>query len=258
MNYEKHYNLLIERAKSRKITDYVERHHIVPRCMGGTNAKSNLVNLTPEEHYVAHQLLVKIHPNNDSLVYAANKMTVSSKYTKRNNKRYGWLKRKFQTICKKRTGNKNPSYGKSWYYNSNTLEEGKFLPTDIPLNWTKGRKNNKFTLGTSNNKIKKCKKCNQVICERKEICRNGQRIKRLVTNFNFNKNLIGTVSFYEEYDRIVNLLKKEYIEEKLSVEDLRKKYNISSIETMRCILRSLDIERRNLSDAVKNYYNKSE
>ena len=140
MNYTKHYNLLIERAKTRKLEEYVERHHIVPKCMGGNDSNDNLVELTPEEHYVAHQLLVKIYPEVDSLVYAANKMTVASKHTKRNNKRYGWLKRKYQSVCKKRIGDKNPSYGRSWYYCPETSEEGKFLPADVPDNWIKGRK----------------------------------------------------------------------------------------------------------------------
>ena len=117
MDYNTHYNLLIERAKTRQLSGYVERHHIVPKCMGGTDDKSNLVELTPEEHYVAHQLLVKMYPEVDSLVYAANKMTVSSKTTSRNNKRYGWLKRRYQSVCKKRIGKKNSSYGTRWYTN---------------------------------------------------------------------------------------------------------------------------------------------
>jgi len=29
--------------------------------MGGSDDKSNLVDLTPEEHFLAHQLLLKIH-----------------------------------------------------------------------------------------------------------------------------------------------------------------------------------------------------
>jgi hypothetical protein len=139
MNYKKHYDLLIERARTRQLTGYFERHHIVPRCIGGTDKKSNLVELTPEEHYVAHQLLVKMYPENDSLVYAANKMTVSSKTVKRNNKRYGWLKRRYQSVCKKRIGKKNPSYGRNWYHNPETLENGKFLSKDIPSGWVKGR-----------------------------------------------------------------------------------------------------------------------
>lgn len=141
MNYEKHYNNLCERAKSRTLNGYTEKHHIIPVCMGGSNEAKNLVNLTPEEHYVSHQLLVKMYPNNQSLIYAANKMTVSSKnHFRRNNKQYGWLKRKFINICKKRTGDKNGSFGRRWYYNPDTLENIKCFPEDVPEGFVKGRK----------------------------------------------------------------------------------------------------------------------
>ena len=64
MNYQKIYNDLINK---RKLTPpencYVERHHIIPVCMKGTNKKENLVPLTAREHYIAHALLVKIHKN---------------------------------------------------------------------------------------------------------------------------------------------------------------------------------------------------
>ena len=165
MNYIKHYNLLIERAKKRQLTGYVERHHVVPKCIGGTDEKSNLVELTPEEHYVAHQLLVKLHPDVDSLVYAANKMTVSSKNQQRNNKRYGWLKRRYQHICKKRVGNKNPSYGKSWYYSPETFESGKFLKTEIPSGWVKGRIVIKEQFQYS-----KCESCGKTFKAKNKFC----------------------------------------------------------------------------------------
>lgn len=93
MNYEYHYNLLIERAKSRSISGYSENHHIIPKCMGGSDDESNLVKLTAEEHYIAHLLLVKMYPNSHRLSYAAIKMTGGNKHQKRSNKLYGWLKR---------------------------------------------------------------------------------------------------------------------------------------------------------------------
>jgi hypothetical protein len=70
---------------------YTEIHHIVPRCIGGDDNPENLAVLTPEEHFVAHLLLMKMHPDNAKLVYAAFMMTVGNQ---RNNKLYGWLKRK--------------------------------------------------------------------------------------------------------------------------------------------------------------------
>ena len=131
MDYKKHYDLLIKRAKTRQLSCYIERHHIVPKCMGGTDDKSNLVELTPEEHYVAHQLLVKMYPDVDGLVYAASKMTVSSKTVLRNNKLYGWLRRRYQSVCKKRVGEKNSSYGNRWYTNFTLKKCVKVTPTDF-------------------------------------------------------------------------------------------------------------------------------
>lgn len=61
MDYEKHYNALITNAKSRTIIEgYVERHHIIPRCFGGSNDPGNIVKLTAREHFIAHLLLYKM------------------------------------------------------------------------------------------------------------------------------------------------------------------------------------------------------
>ena len=98
MDYEKHYNLLIERARNRTLEGYSERHHIIPKCMGGSNSKDNLVRLTAEEHYVAHQLLVKMYPDNDSLVYALRRMSGG----KSNRKAYGWIKKTVAEMLSRR------------------------------------------------------------------------------------------------------------------------------------------------------------
>lgn len=95
MNYQFHYDSLINRARTRQLEGYCEEHHIVPRCLGGSDDKSNLVKLTPEEHYVAHQLLVKLYPNNHKLMYAAAAMIMGSSDNQRSNKMYGWLRRKY-------------------------------------------------------------------------------------------------------------------------------------------------------------------
>lgn len=99
MNYTIHYGRLIERAQTRSILpgEYFEKHHIIPRCLGGTDDSVNLVKLFPEEHYVAHQLLVKMHPDNPKLMYAVRMMCYTNNYNKgkRTNKLYGWVRKKF-------------------------------------------------------------------------------------------------------------------------------------------------------------------
>lgn len=71
------YNNIIDRAKSRgKIDAYTEKHHILPRSLGGTNDLDNLVHLTGREHFIAHRLLVKITTNDDQskMIFALNCM----------------------------------------------------------------------------------------------------------------------------------------------------------------------------------------
>ena len=100
MNYKEHYDRLMTRAKTRILEGYVEKHHIVPKCLGGTDDFTNIAVLTPEEHYIAHLLLVKIYPNDYKLVYSATMMACSNQHQKRNNKIYGWLKLK-DSLAKK-------------------------------------------------------------------------------------------------------------------------------------------------------------
>lgn len=93
MNYRKHYEALMSRGKTAR-TGYLEKHHITPKCMGGTDESDNLVLLTPEEHFVAHQLLIKMFPENPKLVLAAYMMTCSphANGSRMNNKLFGWLR----------------------------------------------------------------------------------------------------------------------------------------------------------------------
>lgn len=93
MDYKGIYKRIIVRAKTRSTVEgYTERHHIIPKCLGGSDDESNIAVLTAEEHYLCHQLLVKLHPVNRKLICAAQYMTTGHQ---RSNKCYGWLKRKF-------------------------------------------------------------------------------------------------------------------------------------------------------------------
>lgn len=58
--YTKIYYKIIENAKNRNITGYTEKHHIVPKSLGGLDIDSNLVPLTAKEHYIVHLLLTKM------------------------------------------------------------------------------------------------------------------------------------------------------------------------------------------------------
>ena len=61
MSYVVRYERFIEVLKGQKIDGPVEVHHIFPRSLGGSDDKSNLISLTPRQHYIAHWMLWKIH-----------------------------------------------------------------------------------------------------------------------------------------------------------------------------------------------------
>lgn len=67
MNYVRIYEAFIQgrRKKESEIVGYSERHHIVPRCMGGDDSGCNLIQLTPEDHFFAHLVLAKAHGGRD-------------------------------------------------------------------------------------------------------------------------------------------------------------------------------------------------
>ena len=76
ITYEEFINNIIEtRGRFNCGDEYHERHHIVPKCMGGTNDEENLIDLFAREHFIAHKLLAEENPDNDNIVYGWTCMT---------------------------------------------------------------------------------------------------------------------------------------------------------------------------------------
>lgn len=232
MNYKKIYDQLINRAKNRKTKGYSEKHHIIPRCVGGDNSEENLVRLTPEEHYVAHQLLIKIYPKHSGLIWAALQMTGHPNGKRSSNKLYGWLKRKYSLECKKRTGRKNGSYGKMWIYSPISGESKKIDKNDtIPNGWKKGRASKYKDIDS------KCHYCNKSFIQRitsrdkinkycSDVCR---KIKRQVnaTSGVAKRIEIPEQVFLERQDgATVDSLSQKYGINKWTLYDRFKKLNI--------------------------------
>lgn len=84
--YTRIYYKIIERAKVRNIPNYTEKHHIIPKSLGGSDNKDNLVSLTGREHFVCHLLLTKMTMGKDrsKMVLAVFYLTGAGK-AKRNN-----------------------------------------------------------------------------------------------------------------------------------------------------------------------------
>ena len=74
--YTRWYYTIVTRAQARVVDCYTEKHHIIPKCLGGSNKKDNIAKLTPREHFVCHRLLTKMTDGavHHKMVYAAWRM----------------------------------------------------------------------------------------------------------------------------------------------------------------------------------------
>lgn len=142
MDYQKHYDLLIERARARVLEGYVEVHHVVPRCLGGGDEKENLVQLTAEEHYVAHQLLHKAHPAVIGLALAMKMMT-GGKHNRSGNKLYGWIRKKCAAASSEKTKElwNNPAYRESVSKAISVLHKGRVKSAEERANIAEAGRN---------------------------------------------------------------------------------------------------------------------
>ena len=58
-------NIIKVRGRFACGDEYHEKHHILPKCMGGTDEKDNLIDLFAREHFEAHRLLALENPENE-------------------------------------------------------------------------------------------------------------------------------------------------------------------------------------------------
>lgn len=133
MNYLRIHDNIISKAKleSRKKNNgiYYEKHHIIPRCMQGTNNPENLVLLTAKEHFLIHLLLTKIYPDCTKLVNALWMMCTfdpSGKRKQTNSRLYEYSRQLFSQYVKNRP---HPFLGKNTLKNirENQAKLGKVI-----------------------------------------------------------------------------------------------------------------------------------
>lgn len=134
----------MSRAKTRNklINEYYEKHHIIPKCIGGLDTIDNIAFLSAREHFIAHQILVKIFPDHIALVHAARMMCVKSKnhnFYRSKNRMYEWLRLKHKKIMKNNIGVKNHQYGTIWVHNKDLLINSKINKTNVELYINQGR-----------------------------------------------------------------------------------------------------------------------
>ena len=106
-------NILDTRGRFACGNEYHERHHILPRCMGGTDDKENLIDLFAREHFEAHRLLALENSNNQKLIHAWWMMSTTTNTHQRQEsitpEEYEEARKAFSQSMR---GVNNPMYGK--------------------------------------------------------------------------------------------------------------------------------------------------
>jgi len=134
MKYQKWYDGIIQNAQARawnKKTKgvYVERHHIVPLSIGGSNLSDNISFLTPKEHFICHLLLIQIYDDpiiKRKMTYSLYKMCGYNKNTRQREKMSSrWFMRVRKMMSENCSGSNHPQYGKTH------PSKGKSRPKDV-------------------------------------------------------------------------------------------------------------------------------
>ena len=168
MNYKQIYDNIINYRLDNPLNGYTEKHHILPRSLGGNDDKSNLVDLSAREHYICHLLLTKIYPKGSQEYYkmikAYNLMAKASSDGQRRDYKinvnlYENLRVELSNaLSLSQSGCGNSQYKTFLIYNPSTLECKK-VPSDFIIEdgWFKGRVTNWETHATQLH----CKVCNK-------------------------------------------------------------------------------------------------
>lgn len=95
MDYARIYEgFIASRRSSPEPEGYTEVHHILPRSLGGDDSPSNLISLTPEDHFFAHLLLAKAY---GGMLWVPVVMWLGGERRRWSGKRsrldYGWVRR---------------------------------------------------------------------------------------------------------------------------------------------------------------------
>lgn len=100
---------------------YTENHHIIPKCLGGTNNKSNLTSLSARKHFICHYLLTKMVSKSSKYFYklinafCIMKANIIKRYI--NSRLYESQRVNFSKLHSiRQSGTNNSNYNKTWVY----------------------------------------------------------------------------------------------------------------------------------------------
>ena len=181
--YKTWHDNIIARGKNRILTGYKEKHHIIPKSLGGNNSKDNLVELTAREHFMVHMLLCKFTTGQAKMKmsYAFHAMCTfknAERYNKVNSRlvekirsNFKFTKEHKQKLSKAQIGNKKAV--------GNTNNLGRKFSKYTRLKMSKARMGNKNALGLIHSeefkeRIRNINKGNKTALGRKHINKDGK------------------------------------------------------------------------------------
>lgn len=237
MNYKNiYYNIINYRIKN-KYEGYTESHHILPKSLGGSDDKANLVDLSAREHYICHLLLTKMFdkdtPEYNKMVYAYMMMCnarteLQERNYKINSRLYENYKIEYSNIMSvNQLGELNSQFGTQWIYNP-IIKESKKVSKNTVLehNWFIGRVTNwdnhhsqKYCPVCNKKGLpsKKAKYCSDDCCDENKfinsyVYQNKEEfIKNYIETKSINESLIkmGKVGAGGYYAHALKIIKKD-------------------------------------------------
>ena len=121
--YEKWYKVITDNGKTVRDVR-TESHHILPKCLGGSNDNNNLTDITPREHFICHWLLTKIYPTGEEhwkMINAFRMMRAENPRQQRYNTKitarvYAQLKEEYSKLQSERfSGENNSMFGDKFF-----------------------------------------------------------------------------------------------------------------------------------------------
>lgn len=140
--YQDYINRILNARDNKKdVNNYQELHHIIPKCLNGTDDKSNLIYLYPQEHYYAHKLLALENPQCQGLQFAWWNMCHCRKAGKDNDRiyqvnpdEYAEARVRFSKLISEKLSGENAYwYGKKQSEESNKKRSEKLSGENNPM-----------------------------------------------------------------------------------------------------------------------------
>jgi hypothetical protein len=147
--YKTWHDNIIANGKNRVLDCYKEKHHILPKSLGGNNKRSNLVELTAREHFMVHMLLCKFTQGKEKhkMLYAFHAM----KYIKSKGRDYKINSRIAENLILQLKHSEKTKLKMSESKKGNKNALGFKHSKETKLKMSKAQMGNKKAIGNKNN-----------------------------------------------------------------------------------------------------------